>query len=143
MSKEIWEAAKSIQECGLHTGDSDAEEEGNPVIETPMAIPVQSLPQPKKRYQPGTVALQEIKRYQKTTELLICKAPFGRLVREVLQDFGAYKVQATAIKALQEAAEAYLVSLFEDTNLCTLHAKRVMIKPRDIQLARCIRGEQA
>ncbi len=67
----------------------------------------------------------------------------GRLVREVLQDFGAYMVQATVIKALQEAAEAYLVSLFEDVNLCVLHAKRVMIKPSDIQLARCIRGERA
>ena len=141
MSKEIWEAAKSIQEQGLHTGDSDAEEDGDPVIETPVAIPIQSLPQPKRRYWLGTVALREIKRYQKTTELLICKAPFGRLVREVLQDFGAYKVQAMVVMALQEAAEAYLVGLFEDTNLCALHAKRVMIKPRDIQLARCIRGE--
>ena len=47
-----------------------------------------------------------------------------------------------AVKCLQEAAEAYLVALFEDTNLCTIHTKRVTIMPKDIQLARCIRGEQ-
>ena len=64
-------------------------------------------------------------------------------MREILHDFGPYKVQAIAVKALQEAAEAYLVGLFQDTNLCAIHAKRVTIKPRDIQLARCIRGERA
>ena len=143
LSNGICEAAKSIQERGLHTGDTDAKEDGDPVIETPVTIPVRSLAQPKRRYQPGTVALREIRRSQKTTELLIRKAYFGRLVREVLQDFSPYKVQATAVKALQEAAEAYLARLFEDMNLCALHAKRVTIKPKDIQLARRIRGERA
>jgi histone H3/H4 len=53
-----------------------------------------------------------------------------------------YRVQTNAFNALQHAAEAYMVGLFEDTNLCALHAKRVTILPRDIQLARRIRGER-
>ena len=96
------------------------------------------------RYRPGTVALREIRRYQKTTELLIRKLPFNRLVREIAQDFKTdLRFQAQAIAALQEAAEAYLIGLFEDTNLCAIHAKRVTIMPKDIQLARRIRGERA
>ena len=96
------------------------------------------------RYRPGTVALREIRRYQKTTELLIRKLPFSRLVREIAQDFKTdLRFQPQAIGALQEAAEAYLVGLFEDTNLCAIHAKRVTIMPKDIQLARRIRGERA
>ena len=96
------------------------------------------------RYRPGTVALREIRRYQKSTELLIRKLPFNRLVREIAQDFKTdLRFQAQAILALQEAAEAYLVGLFEDTNLCGIHAKRVTIMPKDIQLARRICGERA
>lgn len=96
------------------------------------------------RYRPGTVALREIRRYQKTAELLIRKLPFNRLVREVTQDFKTdLRFQAQAIMALQEAAEAYLVGLFDDTNLCAIHAKRVTIMPKDMQLARRIRGEWA
>ncbi len=110
-----------------------------------VVIPVLSIAPPMRcKYRPGTVALHEIQHFQKSTELLIRKAPFGRLVREVVQDFKRdLRVQATAIKALQEAAEAYLVSIFKDINLCALHTKRVMIKPKDIQLARHIRGERA
>ncbi|GMT04920.1 hypothetical protein PENTCL1PPCAC_27094, partial [Pristionchus entomophagus] len=94
------------------------------------------------RYRPGTVALREIRRYQKSTELLIRKLPFQRLVREIAQDFKTdLRFQSAAVGALQEAAEAYLVGLFEDTNLCAIHAKRVTIMPKDIQLARRIRGE--
>ncbi|KAJ6223078.1 hypothetical protein RDWZM_001623 [Blomia tropicalis] len=96
------------------------------------------------RYRPGTVALREIRRYQKSTELLIRKLPFQRLVREIAQDFKTdLRFQSAAIGALQEASEAYLVGLFEDTNLCAIHAKRVTIMPKDIQLARRIRGERA
>ena len=96
------------------------------------------------RYRPGTVALREIRRYQKSTELLIRKLPFQRLVREIAQDFKTdLRFQSTAVAALQEASEAYLVGLFEDTNLCAIHAKRVTIMPKDIQLARRIRGERA
>ena len=96
------------------------------------------------RYRPGTVALREIRRYQKSTDLLIRKLPFQRLVREIAQDFKTdLRFQSAAIGALQEAAEAYLVSLFENANLCAIHAKRVTIMPKDIQLARRIRGERA
>ncbi|CAL8264630.1 unnamed protein product [Gadus morhua 'NCC'] len=94
------------------------------------------------RYRPGTVALREIRRYQKSTELLIRKLPFQRLVREIAQDFKTdLRFQSSAVMALQEASEAYLVGLFEDTNLCAIHAKRVTIMPKDIQLARRIRGK--
>ncbi|XP_010431530.1 PREDICTED: histone H3.3-like [Camelina sativa] len=91
------------------------------------------------RYRPGTVALREIRKYQKSTELLIRKLPFQRLVREITD----LRFQSHAVLALQEAAEAYLVGLFEDTNLCAIHAKRVTIMPKDVQLARRIRGERA
>ncbi|XP_063712120.1 uncharacterized protein LOC134840294 [Symsagittifera roscoffensis] len=93
------------------------------------------------RYRPGTVALREIRKYQKSTELLIRKLPFQRLVREIAQNFKPdLKFQSQAIFALQEAAESYMVGLFEDTNLCAIHARRVTIMPRDLQLARRIRG---
>ncbi len=110
------------------------------------------------RFRPGTVALREIRKYQKSTELLIRKLPFQRLVREIAQDFKTeLRFQSTAILALQEAAEvretsplpffpllwcvtnfsiqSYLVGLFEDTNLCAIHAKRVTIMPKDIQVS--------
>ncbi|KAB7498118.1 histone H3, partial [Armadillidium nasatum] len=81
------------------------------------------------RYRPGTVALREIRRYQKSTELLIRKLPFQRLVREIAQDFKTdLRFQSSAVMALQEASEAYLVGLFEDTNLCAIHAKRAAKK---------------
>ncbi|XP_020588979.1 histone H3.3-like [Phalaenopsis equestris] len=96
------------------------------------------------RFRPGTVALREIRKYQKSTELLIRKLPFQRLVREIAQDFKPeLRFQSHAVLALQEAAEAYLVGLFEDTNLCAIHARRVTIMPKDVQLARRIRGERA
>ncbi|KAF8605487.1 histone-fold-containing protein [Ceratobasidium sp. AG-I] len=103
----------------------------------------------KRRFKPGVVALREIRRYQKSTDLLIAKLPFSRVVREVAeamttQSGGGYpsglRWQSSALLALQEATEAYLVHLFEDTNLCAIHAKRVTIMQRDIQLARRIRG---
>ena len=94
------------------------------------------------RYRPGTVALREIRRYQKLTDLLIQKLPFQRLVREITQDFKQdIRYQASALMALQEAAEAYLVGLMDDANLCAIHAKRVTIMPKDMQLAKRIRGE--
>ncbi|XP_050624893.1 histone H3.3C-like [Macaca thibetana thibetana] len=96
------------------------------------------------RYRPGTVALGEISRYQKSTEFLIPKIPLQRLVREIAQDFKTdLRFQSAAMGALQEASEAYLVGLFEDTNLCAIYAKRVTIMPKDIQLARRICGERA
>ena len=96
------------------------------------------------RWRPGTVALREIRKYQKSTELLIRKLPFNRLVREIARDIKTdLRFQVQAIGALQESAEAYLVGLFEDTNLCAIHAKRVTIMPKDMQLARRIRGERS
>ena len=96
------------------------------------------------RYRPGTAALKDIRHFQKNTALLIRKLPFQRLVREIAQDFKTdLRFQSAAILCLQEAVEAYLVRLFDDTNLCAIHARRVTIMPRDIQLARRIRGERA
>ena len=93
------------------------------------------------RYRPGTVAIREIKRYQRSTELLIKRLPFQRLVRDIAREFKSdMRFQSSAVLALQEAAESYMVGLFQDTNLCAIHAKRVTIMPKDIQLARRIRG---
>jgi len=99
--------------------------------------------QRKRRYRPGTVALREIRRYQRSTETLIPKLPFQRLVREVAETCSHkdFRFQSTAILALQEASEAYMVGLFEDTNLCAIHAQRVTIMPKDMALARRLRGE--
>ena len=96
------------------------------------------------RYRVGTAALKDIRHFQKTSALLIRKLPFQRLVREIAQDYKTdLRFQSAAILCLQEAAEAYLVRLFDDANLCAIHARRVTIMPKDIQLARRIRGEQA
>ena len=83
----------------------------------------------RKRFRPGTVALREIRKYQKNTDLQIRKLPFQRLVREIGDHYSrsGLRFQANAINALQEASEMYLVELFEDANRCALHAKRVTI----------------
>ncbi|KZT20366.1 histone-fold-containing protein [Neolentinus lepideus HHB14362 ss-1] len=103
----------------------------------------------KRRFRPGTVALREIRKYQRSTDLLLRKLPFSRVVREIAIDMttdmntysdAGLRWQSSAILALQEATEAFLVHLFEDANLCAIHAKRVTIMQRDIQLARRIRG---
>ena len=94
-----------------------------------------------RRFRPGTVALREIRRYQKSTELLIRKLPFQRLVREIASEQqNDLRFQASAIAALQEATEAYMVSLFEDSNLAAIHAKRVTVMSKDIALAKRLRG---
>ena len=96
------------------------------------------------RFRPGVMALREIRHYQKSSALLIRKLPFQRLVREIAHDFKTdLRFQGAALLCLQEVAEAYLVRLFEDTNLCAIHTKRVTIQPKDIHLARRIRGEDA
>lgn len=93
------------------------------------------------RYRPGVKALMEIRKYQTKTDLLIPRHPFQALVREIAQDrMVDIRFQTSAIMALQEAAEAFLVGLFEDTLLCALHAKRITITSKDMQLARRIRG---
>ncbi|CAB9523960.1 Histone H3 [Seminavis robusta] len=107
------------------------------------AAPQQGGVKKPHRYRPGTVALREIRRYQKSPDLLIRKLPFRRLVRQILMGNNTgLRYQPPAVLALQEASEAYLVGLFEDTNLCAIHAKRVTIMPKDMVLARRIRGER-
>ena len=99
---------------------------------------------PKRRhcYRPGTVALREIRRYQKSTDLLIRKLPFQRLLREITVPFLTNcRYTSAAVLAGQEASVAYLSGLFEDTNLFAIHAKRVTVMPKDIQLSRRIHGE--
>ena len=95
------------------------------------------------RWRPGTVALREIRKYQKSTDLLIRKAPFQRLCREIAEKLKLdVRFQSTAILAYQEASEAYLIGLFEDANLCVMHARRVTLMPKDMVLAHRIRGER-
>lgn len=112
---------------------------------TPAYMPPVPRPPKAHRFRPGTVALREIRKFQKSTDLLLRKLPFARLVREVTQNvepLQAIRWQAEALLALQEAAEYHLVGLFEDANLCAIHAKRVTLMVKDIQLARRIRGIQ-
>ena len=95
------------------------------------------------RWKPGTVALRQVKKLQKSTELLIAKAPFSRLVREVAESGKAgLRFQSSAVAAIQEATEAFVVSLLSDANLTALHANRVTALPRDLQLVRRLRGER-
>ena len=97
-----------------------------------------------RKYRPGTVALREIRKFQKGGKLLIPKLSFQRLVKEIAQDIRKdLRFQSMAIAALQESAEAYMVGLFEDTNLCAIHANRVTIMSKDMQLARRLRNEPA
>ncbi|KAH7331788.1 hypothetical protein KP509_20G050800 [Ceratopteris richardii] len=103
--------------------------------------PQARAPQRRRRY---TKAFAKIRHYQKTAELLIPRRPFARVVKEELQRYCAgLRIQALALEALQEAAEAFLISMLEDSNLCAIHAKRVTIQPKDIQLARRIRGDRS
>lgn len=95
-----------------------------------------------RRYRPGPMALREIRKYQKSTCLVIPKAPFFRLVRDISRK-NKIRLQPTAILALQEASEAYLVNLFRDAEVCANLSNRVGIVPKDIFLARRIRGERA
>jgi len=96
-----------------------------------------------RKFRPGTVALREIRAYQRSTDLLIPKLPFSRLIKEIAQERSSQglRFQSSAIMALQEAAESFLVQLFEDTLLCAIHARRVTIMPKDMNLARRIRGD--
>ena len=97
----------------------------------------------KRRNKPGTATLREVKRYQRTVDMVLPRAPFQRLVRAITTDMDhALRFQSQALQALQEATEAYIVGLFEDTNLCAIHAKRVTVQKKDMDLARRIRGDR-
>ncbi|CAH1786183.1 unnamed protein product, partial [Owenia fusiformis] len=114
-----------------------------PAGKTVLGTSRSAVKSPRKRhYRPGARALMEIRRFQKSTDLLIRKLPFARLIKEIAMEYSSHQLkwQAVAIMALQEAAEAYLVHVFEDTNLCAIHAKRVTIQPKDMQLARRLHG---
>lgn len=133
-------SSTSIRETGIYRNQP-----GDTIRPNPRAAPGGGgHPRKPHRYRPGTVALREIRKFQLTQDLLIRKLPFARLVKEIAEmyigtNYGL-RWQLNAILALQEACEAYLVHLLEDTNLCAIHAKRVTIMQKDIQLARRIRG---
>ncbi|XP_010326926.1 histone H3-like centromeric protein CENH3 isoform X1 [Solanum lycopersicum] len=116
-----------------------------PSRKSPRSAPATSVQKPKqkKRYRPGTVALREIRHFQKTWDLLIPAAPFIRLVREISHFYapGVTRWQAEALIAIQEAAEDFLVHLFEDAMLCAIHAKRVTLMKKDFELARRLGGK--
>jgi len=137
--------ARTKQTARKNTGGKAPRKHVDPKIKSARKSATATTAGIKKphRYRPGTVALREIRKYQKSTELLIRKLPFQRLVREIAQEFKTdLRFQSSAVLALQEASESYLVGLLEDTNLCAIHAKRVTIMPKDIQLARRIRGDR-
>ena len=115
---------------------------GKTVSKGGKALKQVSFAKKPHRFRPGTVALREIRKYQNSTNHLIARAPFVRVVREIANEIKHdFRFQFSALDALQEASEAYLVSLFEDANLCALHAKRVTLMPKDLYLSMRIRGE--
>ena len=97
-----------------------------------------------RKHRPGTISLLEIRHYQKRAGLLCRKLPFQRLVREVAGRIrsGDFRFQSTALLGLQEACEDYIIRLFDDTNLCAIHAGRKTIKIKDMSLALRVRGEE-
>lgn len=102
-----------------------------------------SLSTKSRRWHPGTVALREVRRYQNSTDLLIPRAPFRRLVREVMLNMkDSIRIRSSALDAMQEATESYITSVLSDANLCTIHARRVTLFPKDLQLALRLRGER-
>lgn len=112
-----------------------------PTIERTVFTKVPKKMLKQRRFRPGTVALREIRKYQKSTELLIKKAPFMRLAREIALDLAPnIRFQASAVQALQEASESFLVQMLESANLCALHARRVTLMPKDLLLAKRISG---
>ena len=136
------QTARKQAQKSLKTPRKNISQSNKAARKTAPSIGLNAVKKPH-RYKPGTVALREIKKYQKSTDLLIRKLPFQRLVREVATYYKTdLRFQSSAVLALQEASESYLVGLFEDTNLCAIHAKRVTIMPKDMQLARRIRGEK-
>ena len=135
-----------------HGGDLNVESAGKVPHKQLPAVPLKKKSKGKGKltftgaikkphqYCPGTMALQQIRKYQKSTELLCRKLCVARLVREVAQGFQmSLCFQATALLAIQEAMEAWLVRLMEDMNLCVIHAKCVTIQPRDLKLVHHIR----
>ena len=118
MARTKHTARKALDGAAMRTVQASK----NIAVKAPRKSPHQM--QKRRRFRPGTVALREIRRYQKSTDLLIRRAPFQKVVNEIVRSFrNDLRIQAVAIKGLQEAAEAYLVGLFEDSNLCAIHAR--------------------
>jgi histone H3/H4 len=95
----------------------------------------------KHRYKPGTVALREIRRYQKSTDTLIRRLPFQRLCRQICRELTSgheIRFQSAALRAIQEATEAYILTIFENARLSSIYAKRSTILPRDLLLVQRI-----
>ena len=134
--------ARTKQHAGISTGGKAPLGRYRTRHGLKMGLPARGGVRKPRRFRPGTVALREIRRYQKSTDLLIRKLPFQRLVKEVAGKLcPRLRFQSTAILALQEASESFLVSMFEDVNVCALHAGRVTIQVKDIWLwNRMIRG---
>lgn len=129
-----------VNKAGAHLGVKTLKGGKRPAAsKKPATAPVR-----KHRYRPGTVALREIRKYQKSSDLLIRKLPFQRLVREISQSYKSdLRYQQGAIDAIQAAAESFLVALFEDSQLCAIHARRVTITPKDMELTLRLRGPEA
>lgn len=137
--KVVGKKMKSSQKSSVATGSkvSKASKAKKKTAPAEGGVKVQ------RRFKPGTVALREIKRYQRGTNLLLLKAPFQRFVRAICEGIDAQlRFQSQALLAVQEAAEMYLIGLFEDSNLCAVHANRVTVMKKDMELARRIRGER-
>lgn len=109
-------------------------------VKTSAKDPVVKRP---RRFKPGTIALREIKKYQKSTELVLQKAPLQRVIKSIMHAYNAQlRMSSTGALIIQEAVEAHIISLLADCNLCAQHARRVSIQPKDFYLARRIRGKQ-
>ena len=133
--------ARTKQHAGRSTGGKAPRGHYRTKHGRKMGLPDRGHVRKPTRFRPGTVALRQIKKYQKSTELLIRKLPFQRLVREVAQKIDStLRFQSTAILALQEASESFLVTMFDKVNLCAIHGGRVTIQVKDIQLWRRMIG---
>ena len=141
--KQVQPAKASAGKQSVASGSKASKSQHSKAPITKKTAPAEGGMKRKMRWRPGTVALREIKRYQKATDLLLAKAPFQRFVRSICDGIdGQLRFQSQALLALQEAAESYLTGIFEDANLCAIHATRVTVMKKDLDLARRIRGER-
>lgn len=137
--------ARNKQTARKTTGGKAPRKQLNALVHSKNAPNADGSAKKPRRYRPGTQALREIRRYQKSADLLMPRAPFLRLVRQIMNGCsslgGGLRIHFEAVVALQEAAEAFLTTLFADAMVCAIHGKRVTIQPRDLHLVRRIRGD--
>ena len=132
-----------------HHESTDCETRGvtTRISDSRMITTQGAISQPGKklyRFKPGTIAMKQIREFQKSVNLLIPRAPFQRVIKEkALRENREIRFQSAAIQAIQEAAEAHITSVMEDSNLICLHANRVTLMGKDLNLARRIRGGRA